>query len=108
MKETIKMTETEDFFKTEKTEVEYKWTQKSTVDGHPKLHISIPVPKEKLEQMFKLEKLMREFGIVFDTGYGRGCRNWEFDWSLKGTHFVYNEERKEYVEIDRSIKKENI
>ena len=93
------------FFKTKKTEVEYKWVENSIVDGYPKLHISIPVPKEKLEQIFELEKLMAEFGIVFDSGYGEGCRDWEFDWSLQGNHFIYNKEKRKYQKINRTKEK---
>ncbi|MCK4528241.1 hypothetical protein KAW18_12790 [candidate division WOR-3 bacterium] len=69
------------FFKTNKKEVEYRWQRNDVVDGYPGLHITIPVPKEKLELMFELERVMRELGIVFDSGYGEGCRDWEFDWS---------------------------
>lgn len=37
------------FFKTDKKEVEYRWQRNDIVDDYPGLHITIPVPEEKLE-----------------------------------------------------------
>lgn len=47
---------------------------------------------------------MSELGIVFDSGYGEGCRDWEFDWSLQGKHFIFDEKDKKYEEIVRGRK----
>jgi len=90
-----------DFFKTNKKKSEFRWTIHELKDGYPGLHITIPVPKEKLNLIFKIEKLLSELGLSFDSGYGEGCRDWEFDWSLKGKHFIYDEEKKKYIEIKR-------
>ena len=46
--------------------------------------LSIPVKPKDLDKIFLIEKLLRELGVTFDTGYGCGERDWELDWSLKG------------------------
>jgi len=61
--------------------------------------------KKKLELIFEIEEKMRELGIIFDSGYGRGCRDWEFDWSLQGKHFIFDEKEQKYKEIKRGSKK---
>ena len=42
------------------------------------------ISKVDMEKLFKLERLMRELGVSFDTGAGCGYRDWEWDCSLKG------------------------
>ena len=93
-----------DFFKTNKKEVEYRWRRNDAVDNYPSLCITIPCPEEKLELILEIEKKMAELGIVFDSGYGRGCRDWEFDWSLQGKHFIFDEKEQKYKEIKRGSK----
>ena len=39
---------------------------------------------EGQEKLFEIQKLFGEIGITFDSGTGSGCRDWEWDWSLKG------------------------
>lgn len=90
-----------DFFKTKKKEVEYRWNRNDLKDGYPSLHITVPVPEEKLELIFKIEKLLSELGLTFDSGYGEGCRDWEFDWSLHGKHFIWDEKKNKNIEIKR-------
>ena len=93
------------FFKTSKKEVEYRWRRNDTVDNYPGLRITIPCSEEKkLELIFEIEEKMRELGIIFDSGYGRGCRDWEFDWSLQGKHFIFDEKEQKYKEIKRGSK----
>jgi len=38
------------------------------------------------DKLFEIEKLLRELGVSFDTGYdfGEKRRDWEMDWSLRG------------------------
>jgi len=48
------------------------------------VHITIPAKGADLEKIFQAERLLTEAGLSFDTGYGGGCRDWEFDWSLRG------------------------
>lgn len=38
------------------------------------------------DKLFEIEKLLRELGVSFDSGYdfGEKRRDWEMDWSLKG------------------------
>jgi hypothetical protein len=56
--------------------------------------------KEKRDKLNKVEKLLRDIGISFDTGSGCGGRDWEWDWSLKGPVKVfvkrYKQEEKEH------------
>ena len=40
--------------------------------------------KEMLPTLFKIQELFNSIGIGFDTGYGGGVRDWEWDWSLRG------------------------
>lgn len=40
--------------------------------------------KEMLPTLFKIQELFNSIGIGFDTGYGDGVRDWEWDWSLRG------------------------
>lgn len=54
------------------------------------VHISIPAKGLQLQAILEAEKLLRKAGVFFDTGYGNGCRDWEFDWSLRGA-FVEKE-----------------
>jgi len=39
---------------------------------------------EGMEKLHEIETLFMEMGITFDTGFGFGCRDWQWDWSLKG------------------------
>jgi len=48
------------------------------------VHISIPASGIDLQKIFQAEQLLHEAGVSFDTGYGGGQRDWEFDWSLRG------------------------
>jgi aminopeptidase-like protein len=48
--------------------------------------LKIPVNEDNIEKIFEAERLLRELGITFDTGYGCGVRDWELDWSLKGAY----------------------
>jgi len=38
----------------------------------------------QLTKLHEAEKCLLEAGISFDTGAGFGCRDWNFDWSLRG------------------------
>ena len=89
------------FFKTEKKKVEYRWRKNDLKDGYPTLHITIPVPSEKLSKIFEIEKMLRELGLSCDHGYGEGCRDWEFDWSLEEKHFIWDEKKNKNIEIER-------
>lgn len=40
--------------------------------------------QEQKEKLFKVEEILSEIGVSFDTGAGGGVRDWEWDWSLKG------------------------
>jgi len=62
------------------------------------VHITIPVKGPDLEKVFQAEKLLFEAGVVFDTGYGDGCRDWEFDWSLRG---AYVKKRRDLTPIEQ-------
>jgi len=67
------------------------------------VHISIPAKGENLSKIFKAERLLAEAGISFDTGYGSGCRDWEFDWSLKGAHVKLRRELTENQQKARKL-----
>jgi hypothetical protein len=56
--------------------------------------------KDELKKLFKVEKLLNEIGITFDTGYGfdSGARDWNFDWSLEGPITVYHKKFKDEEE----------
>ena len=49
--------------------------------------------KKQLEHLFRAEKELRKAGVDFDTGYGCGCRDWEFDWSLKGAKVILKKKK---------------
>ena len=53
--------------------------------------ISFNVKYKDLDKMFQIEKLMREMGIKFDTGFSipDRRRDWEFDYSLKGAKVYF-------------------
>ena len=82
--------------KTAQTEKELIWEQppdsgiydpcntKPIHNAH--VHIHIPAKGLQLEAVFQAESLLRKAGVRFDTGYGCGGRDWEFDWSLKGAY----------------------
>lgn len=58
------------------------------VRGEPSLRINLlaPTPKD-LDRIFEVEHALQNLGVHFDTGYGGG-RDWEFDWSLTGEHYL--------------------
>jgi len=58
--------------------------RKPTHNAH--VHIHIPAKGLQLEALFQAETLLRQAGVSFDTGYGCGGRDWEWDWSLKGAY----------------------
>lgn len=58
--------------------------EEPTHDVH--VHITIPATGLQLEALFQAEELLLKAGVTFDTGYGCGGRDWEFDWSLKGAY----------------------
>jgi len=72
------------------------------------VHITIPAKGANLEKIFQAERLLTEAGLSFDTGYGSGCRDWEFDWSLHGAFVkkVRDLSEKEQItyKIDRLLK----
>jgi len=56
------------------------------------VRIEIPIKsEEQREKIFEAEKLLREAGIDFDTGYDlvENRRDWEFDWSLEGAKVYF-------------------
>ena len=84
--------------------VRYYWHK--DVKGDPSLKINIQAPDDKtLQQIYAAENALATIGIHFDTGYGDG-RDWEFDWSLSGEHFLFDEATKKYVPLDRTKKSE--
>ena len=46
--------------------------------------IQFDLSKVDIQDVFVLERLLDKMGIKFDTGTGFGCRDWQWDWSLKG------------------------
>lgn len=40
--------------------------------------------KDQFNKLAEVERLLSELGVAFDTGYGFGQRDWEWDWSLRG------------------------
>ena len=46
--------------------------------------IQFDLGKVPIEKLFKIEELLHEIGITFDTGAGFGCRDWMWDFSLEG------------------------
>ncbi len=51
--------------------------------------IHIPAKGLELEALFQAETLLGQAGLSFDTGYGHGGRDWNFDWSLKGAYVKF-------------------
>jgi len=81
--------------------VKYFWKKTTVNDKYPGLCINIPVENiKKMEKLSEIEKLLREIGIDFDTGYS-GSRDWEFDWSLSGEHYIFDEKKGKYLRIKR-------
>lgn len=79
--------------------VKYFW--KKCVDGNWGMTINIQCPDDETwEKVKAAENALSKIGITFDTGYG-GSRDWEFDWSLNGYHFVFNYETEEYEYVER-------
>lgn len=37
---------------------------------------------DDLDMIFNVERQLADRGIMFDTGYGFGIRDWEIDWSF--------------------------
>lgn len=46
--------------------------------------IQFDLNKVPLDKLFKIEKLLNEVGVTFDTGAGFGYRDWMWDFSLEG------------------------
>jgi len=67
-------------------------------DAH--VHIHIPAKGLKLEALFQAEALLRQAGVTFDTGYGCGGRDWEFDWSLKGAYVKLRKKLTEQEQLE--------
>ena len=72
-------------------------------DGVTPIHnvdvlIHIPAKGLQLEALFQAEELLRQAGIYFDTGYGRGGRDWNFDYSPKGAYVKFIKHVKKDVE----------
>jgi hypothetical protein len=44
--------------------------------------VGITCSGDELDIVFEEEMRLADLGIVFDTGYGFGQRDWELDWSL--------------------------
>jgi len=53
------------------------------------VHIEFDRSQVDLDKLFKVEELLREMGLHFDTGASSDVRDWEWDWSLKGPVKVY-------------------
>lgn len=82
--------------------IRYHWIRKTSTDSYPALQILIFASSDELlERIFDAEKVLTDIGIHFDTGYGY-ARDWEFDWSLTGEHYIFDEDKKEWIKIDRS------
>jgi hypothetical protein len=54
----------------------------------------------QLDRLFLIEDLLGKLGIIFDTGYDGGKRDWEWDFSLKGPVKVYFKKFKDEEVID--------
>lgn len=54
----------------------------------------------QLDRLFLIEDLLRKLDISFDTGYGDGKRDWEWDFSLKGPVKVYFKKFKDEEVVD--------
>lgn len=50
------------------------------------VHVAFDCTGDKriLPVLFQIQELFNSIGIGFDTGYGDGVRDWEWDWSLRG------------------------
>jgi len=63
--------------------------------------------QKKRDKLFRIEKLLHEIGIRFDTGFGCGGRDWEWDWSLKGPVKVlfkrYTKEKKKQNKTKENV-----
>jgi len=60
--------------------------------------IQIPITsEEQLEHIFKAGEELSKAGIKFDTGYGCGNRDWEFDWSLSGAKVLFKKIKEDKV-----------
>lgn len=80
--------------------IRYYW-KKEDIDGFPSLRIAILCPSQGfLDKVQRARQVLSEIGIHFDCGYG-ACFDWEFDWSLKGQHFLFNPEKRKYESIER-------
>jgi len=64
------------------------------------VHIHIPAKGLQLEALFQAEALLRQAGVSFDTGYGCGGRDWEFDWSLKGAYVKLGKQLTEQEQLE--------
>jgi len=80
--------------------VKYTW-HLSRADAYPSLLIQIPcIDDNTFKETCKAQSALSNIGIHFDTGYG-GLRDWEFDWSLSGEHFI-SKGCCENIKIDRN------
>ena len=43
-----------------------------------------PLTNEQMRKLYKIEDLLGEIGVTFDTGQGYGGRDWMWDFSLDG------------------------
>lgn len=48
------------------------------------IHFNLNDPKVDIKKLFQIQDLLKEMGITFDTGAGRGERDWFLDYSLDG------------------------
>ena len=48
------------------------------------IRVSFPFNKVPLHKLVKIEEMLEDIGITFDTGASGNERDWEWDWSLKG------------------------
>jgi len=69
------------------------------------VHITIPAKGKDLEKIFQAERFLAEAGVSFDTGYGSGCRDWEFDWSLRGAFVKKVRDLSEDDQTDYKLKR---
>lgn len=52
-----------------------------------KIDMRLMTPEQR-EAIWQAGSLLHDAGLHFDTGFGEGCRDWEFDWSLSGARLV--------------------
>lgn len=70
----------------------------------PSVTINIQCPDNKhLDLVYEAERALSQLGIHFDTGYGGG-RDWEFDWSLSGYHYILDKKTGKYVPLEHRNK----